>query len=436
MAILRRRRTQLAVALGSEGVAPTWSNVETAANAKLQIYDPSFTPTVNRFERKPFRSNYGKIQSVPTTRFGTLEFTCELKGSGTAGVAPTIGLLLKGCAMTETLNTGTASIGTARRTKGTGTNSVTSPAFLAGTYTGTKSGTLEVRVNTITTNTSIAVVATFYPGDGTAASSASFTQSSSSAVALTAVAAGVTFDFGDPSSSTSGWAVGDTIVAKLVSDQTVNAEYVNNTPDGTDVYLDMSYIQDGRARRLYSCVGTWEITGTVGEVATIKFTFTGIMADSADVALLTGIEYQDTAAPPFMNLQSTEAFGVSSPCFTSVTISQGGDVQPKMCATATTGIDTFYIVDRGMTGSINPTASLVATLDSLGLMVDGTEDEIAFQIGTVSGNIVTISMPLCQITGLSDDDDNDILRDGISFDVNAPANSETSEYSEIVLTFS
>lgn len=431
MAILRHRRTQLAVASGTEGTEPTWSNVETAANAKLQIYDPKFTPTVNRFERKPLRANYGKQKSVPTTRWGELTFSCELKGSGTAGVAPTIGLLLKACAMTETINTGTASIGTARRVEGTGTGAAPG---LSGTFTGTKSGILAIQISAVTTNTSIAVLATFYPGDGTAPSTASFTQSSTSPVALTAVAAGVSFDFGDPSSSTAGYVVGDRFVANLVSDQQVQVAYTNNTPDGTDQYLDVSYIQDGRARRMYSCLGTWEITGTVGEVATIQFTLTGMISDSADVSLLTGITYQDTVAPPFMNLQSIDAFGQEA-CFTTITITQGGDVQPKQCAGATTGIDTFYIVDRSMSGSFNPTAVAVATWDSLGAMVAGTEDEISFQIGTVAGNIVEIEMPLCQITALSDDEDNDILRDGVTFDVNAPINPLDSDYSEITLIF-
>lgn len=433
MAPLYRRKTQIAVATGTVGTEPTWSNVETAANANILVYDPQINYSVGRFDRNPLRSQIGTLASVPTTETAELSFTCELKGSGTAGVAPSIGKLLRACSMTQTANTGTASIGTVyKQSESTGTGAV---PVLTGTYTGTKSGILEIQITAVTTNTSIVVQATFYPGDGSAPSTGSFTQNSGSAVALTGVAAGVSFDFGDPSSSTTGYVIGDAFRSVLVSDQTVEVTYVPREPDGSSVYVDISYLQDGRAHRLFSCVGTWEITGTVGEIATIRFTMTGRPATVADVSLLTGINFEDTVPPAFMGITSLDLLGESDSCFSSVGITLGNTIAYRMCASEAKGIESPAITGRAVVGTIDPEADLVANFNTFGLMRAGTESALDFQVGSTSGNIVKFEAPRVEITNIEDTDRDGILVDGLTLRFNQPEYSGTNQYQEFTLTF-
>lgn len=433
MTLLTRRR-QVCVEIGTEGTEPTWSSVETAGNGNVLLYEPTYEDGQEFFERNPVRAQVGNLPSIPTTRMATVTLRTELKGSGTAGTAPAIDKLLRACSMNKTVNSGTASIGTVyKQPDSTGTGA--SPT-VAGTYTGTDSGRLEILVTEVSTDSEIAFQATFYPGDGGTPLTANFNQDSDTAVTLTAVAAGVTVDFGDPSTSTSGYVAGDNYQANIVSDQEVSVEYENRDPDGTssDEVVDISFLQDGRVHRIYSCRGTWTIAGTVGEISTIEFTMTGIPAETADRAILTGIDYEDTVPSAFLNLQSASILGGAG-CFSSVTIEQGNNVVPRTCATSTYGNESFRVTGRNMTGSIDPEAQLVADNDVYGKLRAGTESAMNFTLGTTSGNIVTFESSKVQIDSVGDSSREDILVDDLSLRFNQPIYSGTDEYSECKLTF-
>lgn len=57
-------------------------------------------------ERKGVKETTAPFQQVYGGRLATLSFDCELKGSGAAGTAPEIGVLLQGCGMLEVISAG------------------------------------------------------------------------------------------------------------------------------------------------------------------------------------------------------------------------------------------------------------------------------------------------------------------------------------------
>lgn len=57
-------------------------------------------------ERKGVKETTAPFQQVFGGRVATLSFDCELKGSGSAGTAPEIGVLLRGCGMLEVISAG------------------------------------------------------------------------------------------------------------------------------------------------------------------------------------------------------------------------------------------------------------------------------------------------------------------------------------------
>lgn len=72
-------------------------------NAVL-VQNPRFQAEGLRMNERPsIRANLNMVQSVFGGQLARLSFACELKGSGTAGTAPEIGVLLRGCAMGETV---------------------------------------------------------------------------------------------------------------------------------------------------------------------------------------------------------------------------------------------------------------------------------------------------------------------------------------------
>lgn len=54
-------------------------------------------------ERNTVRANIGKLKQIYGGRMMSVSFTCEIKGSGAAGTAPEVGVLLRACGFGETV---------------------------------------------------------------------------------------------------------------------------------------------------------------------------------------------------------------------------------------------------------------------------------------------------------------------------------------------
>ena len=70
----------------------------------ILVMNPAFSAEGLRMNERPsIRASLGDVQAVFGGRLARLNFDVEAKGSGTAGTAPELGPLLRGCAMGETL---------------------------------------------------------------------------------------------------------------------------------------------------------------------------------------------------------------------------------------------------------------------------------------------------------------------------------------------
>jgi hypothetical protein len=101
--MLKTRAVLLAKAETTYGVdaAPT-----AAANAIL-VENLAFSWDGARMaERVPVRASLGKVKPVFAGTLGQLTFDVEIKGSGAAGTAPELGVLLKACGFAETIDAG------------------------------------------------------------------------------------------------------------------------------------------------------------------------------------------------------------------------------------------------------------------------------------------------------------------------------------------
>lgn len=92
-------RTQLAAKTEqTEGVAETLAGAQA-----ILVANPKFTPNIAMGERPNVSSSLSPWAQIPGARSAKMEFDVELKGSGTAGTAPALGTLLKGCGFGETV---------------------------------------------------------------------------------------------------------------------------------------------------------------------------------------------------------------------------------------------------------------------------------------------------------------------------------------------
>jgi len=100
--ILLTRQAVLLVA--SEGTYGTYSDPATSDAVLTTI--PSFSFDVETYEREMARSSLSPLPPRTTNIDVSISFSCEIKGSGTAGTAPEVKPLLKACGMTEAYSTG------------------------------------------------------------------------------------------------------------------------------------------------------------------------------------------------------------------------------------------------------------------------------------------------------------------------------------------
>lgn len=80
--------------------------VPTAAANAILCEDPEIEPILKKLERNYVRSHYGASSPLVVGEGYKISFATELKGSGVAGTAPEIGVLLRACNFTETVNAG------------------------------------------------------------------------------------------------------------------------------------------------------------------------------------------------------------------------------------------------------------------------------------------------------------------------------------------
>lgn len=97
------RKTRLTAILAKiETTYATDASPSGSADAIL-ISNPTLSHTYNNQARDNIRSYLGANEELVGTRYVTIGFDAEIAGSGTQGVAPSLGRLLRACGMAETV---------------------------------------------------------------------------------------------------------------------------------------------------------------------------------------------------------------------------------------------------------------------------------------------------------------------------------------------
>lgn len=97
--ILSNRQVIAAKVETTEGTAIALAG----ADANNLIMEPKFEADVPMYERPFLDNSLSPQKAIATTRLARLSFKVEAKGSGTAGIAPALGKLLRACGFAETV---------------------------------------------------------------------------------------------------------------------------------------------------------------------------------------------------------------------------------------------------------------------------------------------------------------------------------------------
>jgi hypothetical protein len=183
----------------------------------------------------------------------------------------------------------------------------------------------------------------------------------------------------------------------------VDVTYTPSTPAGAGAAagdtVTIDFYQDGKRYRVHGAMGNPKWVVSENEEPYIEFTFVGIYNAAVDAPELTGFAYGSINPPDPVNVTAT--WDGNELCASTLEIDLGNDVQARRCVTAATGIKHAHIVDRETQATADAEEELVATVDWLDEKVQKTLGVLSIVIGTVAGNIHTLTFPNCQISDVS-----------------------------------
>jgi len=253
MSMLIRKRQLAAKIEAVEGTAETLL----AADAGILVnFSPKASYDPQMYQRDPVRATLSKMGKLAGKRSAGIDFSIELKGSGSVIVEPEWLRLIRAC--------GFASNALKKITIGV----ITTGPYLHGeTITGETSGaTGRVVLKTANGTSTLYFIAL----SGTLETGEVITGGTSGATATASA---------DPTSA--GFEI------KPVSSSVVS--------------LTMGLFEDGIRKVLKGCRGTVKFNFKIGEPATLDFSFKGVEAGVTDVPMFTGVSFDNTVPPVLLN---------------------------------------------------------------------------------------------------------------------------------------
>jgi hypothetical protein len=180
--------------------------------------------------------------------------------------------------------------------------------------------------------------------------------------------------------------------------------YIPISTDPTSITI--LYNVDGVLHTVTGCRGSFVVNGTVGEIPTIDFTFTGIFNAVTDTAALVP-SYGAQATPLIFKLGNTSAMQLHSfaGCFNSVTFDLGNTLVYRELVGCSKQV---IVTDRSSTGTVVLEAPTVAQKDYFTSIDAGTTGNLTFLHGTTAGNRVTLTAPTTSLTSVAYEDQDSI----------------------------
>ena len=417
-----------------------------AANANFLVIDPTLEFNPEQFDRANInRGSLSPFSPLAGVVTGSCSFQLELAGTG-AATTPPFGLLLEACGMRQDATTqvtiGAIGVGEAFfngelvTDSGAGNNTA---YVVHDTYNGEtrlllrgESGAMtNGGVLTGSTSGSTATTSTVSTAFGI-----SWTPDSIELISLSfAVDAGVNV-IGDVVIGQTSGAIGilqETPTGLTCSVRVLDGIFVNGedawnvtlgggatnmlngiiaaTTTQTNVpALSMAVIEDGPAKALLGCRGTFSLGGNIGEAMLFDFEFTGLKNAITDEGTVTGITYT-TQVPPVMlgvtfdiwdddRADGGTPTGTYSPRFSAPSFAYANSVGIARDAGESTGVyGSAHITSRTTSGNMTVDVVPEGAFAFIEAVSAGTPTHMKLQVGSTVGNKFIISTPSAVFTG-------------------------------------
>ncbi len=332
--------------------------VPTAGADAVLVENLRINPTANLIQTDEVTGSLDAEGPIVGGMQVQVTFDTYLKGSGAAATAPEIGPLLRACGWAETITA--AAIGAAPQ------------AAAAGSAT------------TVTGGANFAATAQLYRGMplGLTVNPAAGAQPF-----ITDYTAGKIFTLAETFSP----ALDITTLLQIP----INVLYA---PASASIPALTHYVyKDGLRYRVVGSRGSFACAMTAGGVGRISWTFTGLVLDKADSAVPTGLVY-DSTRPPVWRAGKLRVNRLAAAAQT-FNLAANNTVPYPDDPNEAEGYGPPEITRRGITGSVNPLETLIATRDIFADFRAGTRRTMHAGIGAAAGNRIGITIPAAHYTG-------------------------------------
>ncbi|MFA6635688.1 MAG: hypothetical protein WCV56_01060 [Candidatus Omnitrophota bacterium] len=383
MSMLMRKR-QLAAKIESvEGVAETLL----AADAGIMVkFSPKASYDPQMYQRDPVRASLTKMGKLAGKRSAGLDFSIELKGSGSISVEPEWMSLVRACGFQS------------NALKKISIGAISGGPYLHGEVVtgGTSEATGRVVIKTTTGTTTLYYVAL----TGTLESGDTLTGSISGATATAS---------SDPASA--GFEI------KPISSSVVS--------------LSMGLYEDGVAKLLKGCRGTVKYNFKIGEPATLDFSFKGVENGVTDTPMFSGISFDSTVPPVLLNaVMSCDGVSLN---VGEIEIDVSNTLASKDKIDDSKGILSYMITGRDMQGSFNPEMVPVAAHDFFSKWFGNTPMVLDLAYGETEGNKFRFYAPGIVYNKVDDGDREGIQLAQTSFDLTGSMDPGDDELAILLL---
>jgi hypothetical protein len=184
----------------------------------------------------------------------------------------------------------------------------------------------------------------------------------------------------------------------------------HSNPDGES--LTIYFYRHNVLHKAVGCRGTGpELDGKVNEYGKLKWEFQGLYDGPVDQNIPASPVFNTTKPPLFRNAQF--ALDDYAAVIESIKVSVKNDLGKRPDANSETGILSYFVKERKVTGEIDPEMVPIATKDFWGMWEGGSMFNYSASFGSVAGNRCVISAAGVQLDALKYADRDNILTLGM-----------------------
>lgn len=395
------------------------------------VIEPNFSPDITVLDRANVKPHLSPLPGQTSRRIATVSFQHEIRSNGVidGGQAPQLGVLLRGCGMSETRYGET----------GNETETILDDSALpvnspTGAFTYTKTtafaGTLPRAVILVCTT----------PGGSGVAQFSVFSQAVGSVSAQVLNTAqtmtdSVAFDLVESAqitpTITTSFAAGDTFVIFLAP----AGHYYEPVSSGFESLTLHVYYQD-LLHRVKGARGTFTAEGEAGGFGTFTFTFTGDFEPAVDDTFPANPVFENIV-PVQVELAAGIALGgkdfdptdpdETNLCVQGFSIDIANEVVPRECINDPNSLAGAIIVGRNPVATFNPETVLEGEAPFWGNLDVGERIVWSQRVGSVQGNVVSFHAPYAQYTGITYVNRNEIRAYDVNMRLATPTDTGNDE---------